>query len=292
MGSDRLRWFNMGRSSPSVGRVALFGVALAAALPGGGCRRETPDNGLPTVIASNTYLQAVVEDVAPRRFNLVCLAPPGTCPGHFDLQPRQLDAFREARVMLRFAFQAGLEERVSGVARDALEIGQVQTRGSLNEPESYATACRQVAEVLVAAELVDEADVNRRLAEIEARLDALGTWCREQLATVDAASAIVVTSQHQASFCEWLGLRVAGTFTTSDTMQVREIDTAVRDGAGATLIIANRPEGRRLADAIADRLGAGVIVFDNFPSGDGDGPAFDAMVRENVRRLCGVLSHE
>jgi hypothetical protein len=53
---------------------------------------------------------------------------------------------------------------------------------------------------------------------------------------------------------------------------------------GARLVIANRPEGREVADALADRLGGPVVVFDNFPpSGEADG--FDRMLRRNVRAL-------
>ncbi len=50
------------------------------------------------------------------------------------------------------------------------------------------------------------------------------------------------------------------------------------------LIIANRPEGRQAADALADRFGAQVIVFDNFPDGHGR-DSFDRLVRTNVEQL-------
>ena len=49
-------------------------------------------------------------------------------------------------------------------------------------------------------------------------------------------------------------------------------------------IIANLPEGRQAADALADRLAAQVVVFGNFPDGQGS-DSFDRLVRDNVTLL-------
>jgi hypothetical protein len=83
-----------------------------------------------------------------------------------------------------------------------------------------------------------------------------------------------------------LSLDVKATFSAADTAGMGEVQSALAAGrdAGATLVIANRPEGRQAADALADSLGARVVVFDNFPdSRPRDG--FEAMVRGNVQRL-------
>lgn len=60
----------------------------------------------------------------------------------------------------------------------------------------------------------------------------------------------------------------------------------MRQGQQASIqwIIANLPEVRQAADAMADRFAAKVVVFGNFP--DGQGPdSFDRLVRDNVSLL-------
>jgi hypothetical protein len=49
-------------------------------------------------------------------------------------------------------------------------------------------------------------------------------------------------------------------------------------------IVANLPEGRQAADALADRFAAKVVVFGNFPDGQGL-DSFDRLVRDNVTLL-------
>ena len=83
-----------------------------------------------------------------------------------------------------------------------------------------------------------------------------------------------------------LGLDVVGTFTAADITGFNEIEKAIAVGKfkNVKFIIANKPEGRRLADALAERLNAKVVVFGNFPE-DKDGVSFDAMVLNNVAAL-------
>ena len=51
------------------------------------------------------------------------------------------------------------------------------------------------------------------------------------------------------------------------------------------LIIANLPEGRRTADALAERLGACVVVFGNFPELNNARVSFDELLQGNVAAL-------
>jgi len=119
----------------------------------------------------------------------------------------------------------------------------------------------------------------------------LGTAAARKIDEAGLRNTPVLASGHQAAFCRWLGLQVTGTFSGADTAGTREIDQTVKAGeaAKASIIIANDPEGRRLADALADRLHAKVVVFGNFPE-PGKDQAFDALVQRNLAALLAVVS--
>ncbi|MGC8991040.1 MAG: hypothetical protein ACP5MD_13050, partial [Verrucomicrobiia bacterium] len=76
-------------------------------------------------------------------------------------------------------------------------------------------------------------------------------------------------------------------FRAADTAGIREIDSALEAGklASAKVVIANLPEGRRTADALAARLNARVVVFENFPMPRDGALSFDSMVTSNLDRL-------
>jgi len=111
-------------------------------------------------------------------------------------------------------------------------------------------------------------------------------WMTAEIRAARLRGTAVLASQHQEEFCRRLGLYVVATFSAADAAQGSAMEKAVAAGekAHAKWIIANLPEGRRIADVLADRLGATVIVFANFPEPDEE-QAFDALVRHNVNHL-------
>jgi hypothetical protein len=208
------------------------------------------------------------------------------CPGHFDVGPGQVRAMRGVRVLVRFDFQEDVDKICEPEARGGPRVEAVKVPGGMAEPRSFAAVCRQVAEALVAAGLLGREAADQRVADVQARMETLETWARQAVRDAGLAGRPVLASRHQAAFCRALGLDVKATFSATDTAGMGEVRSALAAGraAGATLVIANRPEGRQAADALAESLGARVVVFDNFPD-ESPGSAFEAMVRGNVERL-------
>jgi len=260
---------------------------LSALYVGVGPARAT--GGTLRIASATSYLESAVCDLLGGEARVLRLAEPGTCPGHFDIRPSQAAELRRCDVLIRFDFQSSLDAVLEG-GSDQPKILAITVHGGLCCTDSYLNACRQVAEGLVAEHWLSPSEAKTRLAEIEVRLTSLAQSATNQIAQVGLRGRPVLASSHQKDFCEWLGLKVVGTFRASDTIGVREIDDAVKGGesAGTRLIIGNVPEGRRAADALGERLSAKVIMFDNFPTLRNGKVAFDDMVRENVKALVKV----
>jgi ABC-type Zn uptake system ZnuABC Zn-binding protein ZnuA len=267
----------------------LLPLAVLALVNTGGCRRSADEQRQQTaaIAVTSSYLEVATRDLLEQDVNIYQLAGPGMCPGHFDLSPSQLADLRQSRLLLRFDFQKGLDRKLSEMSDDGLQIIGVSPAGGLCEPESYLSACRQVGPVLVKIGLLEESSLESRLEMISSRLLQLEQWKEQRIKENGLKDKPVITSRHQAAFCHWLGLNVVGTYSSTDATSAGEIDQAVSAGQEATiqLVIANRPEGRRLADRLADRLNAEVIMFNNFPTKPAQAHAFNHLVRSNVQRL-------
>jgi len=242
-------------------------------------------NNAPIAVTS-TYLAAALADLLGERTALLPLAAPGMCPGHFDLRPSQVRQLRQCGLLVRFDFQQSLDSRLSDHATDPPEIVSVRLPGGMCEPASYQAACEQLAVALVRLGRLGQTEADARLAAIADRIEQLSTWSVTRIEQAGLAAAPVLCSGHQAGFCRFLGLNAVATFSAADTAQPSQIDRAVKQGQqqAVRLIVANLPEGRQLADALADRLGATVVVFGNSPEGDAT-DAFDQLVRRNVEAL-------
>lgn len=241
---------------------------------------------VPAVAVASPLLTAAVREVADDALPLVELAEPGMCPGHFDLRPSQVRRILTSRLVLRFDFQKSLDARLTSASRQPPPVGAIHVEGGMCEPPTFVDICRQVSDVLVGHELIAADQAEARLAALEQRMAELDTSLQADVAAAGFVSRRVLASRHQKAFCERLGLQVVGTFPAADVALPSEINDAVQQGheSGVELIIANVPEGRQAADALADRFGARVVLFGNFPDGQGR-DSFDRLVRGNVAAL-------
>ncbi|MFW6132278.1 MAG: metal ABC transporter solute-binding protein, Zn/Mn family [Planctomycetota bacterium] len=262
-------------------RVAL--AAVLAGVTGAGCSGEDADAPAAPVAATNTYLACCAREFLGADAPVVELSGGAMCPGHFAIRPGQVRDLRRCRVLLRFGFQEDLDAKLQPVSENMRIVG-VNIPGGLCEPESYLAACRAAADALVECGLVDRDRAEQTLGDIARRMGTLDAEARRRIRQASLQAAAVLASEHQASFCRRLGLEVAATFPAVDRARPRQLDRARRAGrdAGAKLVVANRPEGRRVADKLADDLDVPTVVLDNFPRA---GLTFDEMVRANLAAL-------
>jgi zinc transport system substrate-binding protein len=251
-----------------------------------GCRPNRAPAPSQRLAVTNTYLESAARDLLGDAITVIRLAEPGMCPGHFDLRPSQMTDLQSCRLLLRFEFQKAIDGKLRN-GPGAPQIVVVATAGGLGDPATYLAACRQCAEAFVQAGWLTRADADTRLAAIAGRLDALAGRLRAEVRQANLAGVPVLSSGHQQAFAQWLGLEVVATFRAADSARTREIDDAIAAGQNRVvkLIIANLPEGRRTADALAERLGARVAMFGNFPEPRAGRVLFDDLVSGNVAAL-------
>jgi len=263
--------------------IAALATALAA-----GCGRSPDDPG-PQIAVSTSYLETVVRDLLGPETEVVRLSGPGTCPGHFDITPAHVARLKRCRVLLRLDFQRPIDAKLQSAVEEGLRIVEVPEVGNLCEPATYLSACRAAADALVAADFLSQPAADARLTEIDGRLAALGEAVRTDVRDGGLEGVPVVAAHHQSRFCAWLGLDVAAEFPASDAPAALTGVLAAGRERGVRLVIGNVPQGRAVADRLAEALDATVVMVENFPPPGADGDGFDAMVRGNVKRLLAAL---
>ena len=270
--------------------TALKLIVLACLVPAG-CNDRSGPAPRAEIAVTNSYLESVVRDLCGQDVEVLCLAPPGMCPGHFDLSPAQVQALQNCRMLLLFDFQKQVEQTLIRLRRNGLATHLIHTPPGLCVPETYLAACRGVAEVLSEADPEQAEVFQQRVAAVAARLRTLGGELRDAVRQSPVASAEILASNRQTAFARWLGLEPVGTFIGSDMETVANIDHCLRKAAGRQVrfVIANRQEGTALAEALAERLRAKAVVFSNFPPAGPDG-GFDRLLRRNVSALLEAVS--
>lgn len=248
--------------------------------------RDAPETAA-EIAVTNSYLACAVRDLCGEQMQILCLAPPGMCPGHFDISPAQVRQLRDCRVLLLFDFQQSVEQRLTRLRDHGLKIRRVGAPPDLCIPDTYLATCGQLGRILSDEYPAKAAEFARRLSAIGERLGQLAAELRGAVAEAAVTPAKVLASSHQAGFAKWLGLEPVATFVGSDIETVAGVDHCLRKAAGQDIrfVIANRQEGTALAQALADRLRARAVVFSNFPQATEDVSGFDRLIRDNVQCL-------
>lgn len=273
--------------------VACFtGFLMFACIVAAGCSDRAASVDGCEIAVTNSYLQCAVRDVWGTEIAILCLAPPGMCPGHFDISPSQVRQLKGSKLLLRFDFQQGIEQRLERMRQGGLDIQPVDAPTGLCVPDSYLVVCRKVCQILSRTYPQQAAQFDARLAAIQERLAKLADELRQAVTGAGVASAGVLTSHHQAEFSRWLGLDPIASFVGSDAETVASIDHCLKMTAGREVrfVIANQQEGTALAQALAERLQARAVVFGSFPQKCEGQTGFDHLLRDNVDRLCEAVA--
>ena len=272
---------------PRTWRAAVAAIAMTAAL-GAACSRApsgAPAAQAPVVVVTTSLLECAVRDVGGEDFVVVRLAPPGACPGHFDVTPGQMERIAGAALFIRHDYQAHLDRRLTDAGRSAKRCVAVESRGAQTIPENYVAVCRRVAEAL--SELAPHraeairARLAAGIARIEPQADALRTEAARSLDGVR-----VVATRLQEEFCRWAGAEVVAVFDPGDQASLRGFEETVRaaEAGRPLLVVGNLQRGEREARSLAERLGVPAAILSNFPDFD-RGQDLVGLIGENLEAL-------
>ena len=268
--------------------ILVFSVACGLLVAG--CKNTSGEESVAEIAVTNSYLGCAVRQLCGDDTEVLCLAPPGMCPGHFDISPLQVKQLCGCRMLLLFDFQKQVEGTLSRVKEMGLRTALVRKGGGLCVPETYLAVCRQVSDIL-SSEYPERKDrYQQRLELLERDLKHLREELLEKVQQGGISSAKVLVSNHQADFVSWLGLETIETFVGSDIETVAGVEQCIKKAKDQDVrfVIANKQEGTALANALAERLRAKAVVFSNFPEIGGGASGFGALLRANVEALLGA----
>ncbi len=264
----------------------LLLIYICASLFGTGCAEHNPED-TEMIAVTNSYLASAVMDIAGPDIKVVTLASPGMCPGHFDISPRQVTQLRQSAALLIFDFQQSLNSTLSRLTDEGLKIATVKSSEGMSIPHIYLQTSRQVKKILADIYPDRKETFENNFAALETCLAKISDEISIELQNAGIENTKVISSAHQESFAEYLGLDVVATFTGQDTETISRINSILTDTREQEIqfVIANMQEGTDLAKALAEQLDAQVVIFSNFPDSDYSQSGFEGLFRENTQNL-------
>lgn len=243
-----------------------------------------PPSPATTVAVTTTLLETAVHDLLGEAVSVFRLMAPGSCPGHFDLDPHQVKTVASAAVFLRHDFQNGLDAGLikAGLAVD--RIMAVPSQPAFTIPSAYAAFCGDVADALMRVSPTWAESLSNQLAQIHQK--AFAEEQQAQARLVELRGRPILCAAYQSVFCRWAGLDVVAVFHAGTDESARQLHRALdmASTAHAEAVIGNAQWGPRHLQALSEASGQPGIMLSNFPDSGAAGAMWD-LLDANVRAL-------
>jgi ABC-type Zn uptake system ZnuABC Zn-binding protein ZnuA len=293
-------------------------LLLAGVLATSGCASSQPNpaSGL-HILAAETFLADVAQQVAGNRFTVEALLPVGTDPHAFEPTPK--DAVRIAECDLLIINGGGVETWLPSLlpaddkrilaASDGIP-GRASTAGNGlpdGGPDPHfwldpILMIRYVENIRAGFVRIDPAGEAAFSANAEAysrKLRDLDQWIQASVSVLPIEKRLLVTNHDSLGYFadryhfQILGTLVPGTSSESEpsARQMAQLVDLMRT-SGAKAIFLDAGTNPQLADQIASETGARVVAnlyIHSLSGPDGEAPTYLDMIRRNVETILEAL---
>jgi ABC-type Zn uptake system ZnuABC Zn-binding protein ZnuA len=300
----------------------MLSVAVVAAVLGASACGASGDarGGRLEVVAAESFLADIAQNVAGTRFTVQTLIPPGADPHAFEPTPKDLGEVAAADLVVinggglegplletldnagaaatLVDASAGLRGRVPQPGEPPLGSSQIDPHFWL-DPVLTKTYVANIRDAFKKADPGGAAVYDANAAAYRARLDKLDAWIKRQIAQVPTANRkLVMNHASHGYFADRYGLTVVGTIIpgvgTGETPTAKQLShlTAAIRASGAKAVFVEAEENPKLAGQIAAETGITVVddlLDHSLTAPDGVAPTYIDMMRFDTTRIVEAL---
>lgn len=272
------------------------------------CQIETSKNSGPKVIAAESFLADIAQQVAGSRLHIDGLIPIGQDPHSFEPTPREMAKVADCDLLIISG--NGLEEWLKGIltnigGRKKIIEASSGLQSNHGDPHFWLdpnNVLLYVDNIRIALTAIDPAGKDTYAANAEKyknQLRDLDHWIQEQVNTIPADQRLLVTNHETLGyFSARYGFQLIGSLIPSlsseaspSALQLAQLSDAMRT-LNAKVIFLDTGNNPQLANQIAKETGAKVITdlySETLSAADGPAPNYLAMMKYNVARIVSAL---
>lgn len=242
------------------------------------------------VITGTSLIADIVRDIAGGKMQVRNIITPGSCPGHYDIKPGDIEALAKGKVFLIHDWQQS-HENIKGLIRAAtnpnLVIKVIDAKGNWMAPPVQVEAITKIAAVLAEIDKENSAYYYKRAEERKQAISAKGEEVRSKLNRAKISGMKVICADIQAGFVKWTGFEIVATYGRPEELtpkKIAEIVAKAKTGKAA-LVIDNLQSGPEAGEGIARDIGIIQVTLSNFPGGFKGTETWEKAIDRNIELL-------
>ncbi|MFW6102151.1 MAG: metal ABC transporter substrate-binding protein [Chloroflexota bacterium] len=271
--------------------VILAALVLANLFTLSSCTQQSAD-----VMAGTSLIANIIQDVAGDKLETRTLIPPGSCPGHYDVKPSDIEALANSKALFIHNYQENFEN-ITGLVEAAenpdLIIKVLNVTGNWMVPAVQAEAVDKIAQALGEIDPGNGAYYEEKAGERSQAILAKGEEVQDTLRGANVDKVKVLCADMQAGFVGWAGFNITATYGRPEELSPADVEQLVTDAieAGVALVIDNLQSGATAtSETMAQDIGAIQVTISNFPGGFENTETWERAIDKNVDLLLGALN--
>ncbi|MBU7031062.1 MAG: zinc ABC transporter substrate-binding protein [Theionarchaea archaeon] len=242
-----------------------------------------------SIICSTTTLGALAEEVGGDHVTVISLVQPGVCPSHFDIRPSHVAEVEQAQLILFHGIEPWLEDLITASGNDT--ITRLNLAGPWNTPPLAQAKIEAIRDALVSIDPVNAAYYQDNADKAIENLILVGESIQANINHYSESEIPVLCMDWQASFVEWMGFAIVGSYGPPETLSMKDIDLLISTGKTekAQMVIDNLQSGTDIGGQVAAAIGAEHVVLSNYPSAVPGTDTVAQMIEYNARQLIDAL---
>ncbi len=271
--------------------AALVGIPVTLL----GCAQDAQSST--DIVAGSSLIASIVENLVGGKLETATLIPPGTCPGHYDVKPGEIEALANSKALFIHNFQQNYENitgAIEAADNPGLIITVLNVTGNWMVPSVQAEAVGKIAQALGEIDPENAAYYQQRATERAQAILTKGEQVRQRLMGAGVEGVNILCAEMQAGFVSWAGFDIVATFGRPEDLTPSHVADLIDDAqeAGVALIIDNLQSGSTtLGASLEQDIAAIPVTISNFPGGLENTGTWEKAIDKNVDLLLDAL-HE
>ena len=270
--------------------VAVVGALVAVVV----LTQRTPPSV--DIMAGSSFIANIIHDMSDGEVESRALIPPGTCPGHYDVKPGDIEALVNTKAIFIHNYQQNYEN-VTGAIEAAdnpeLIITVLNVTGNWMVPAVQVEGVDKIAQALSELYPDNAAYYQGNATERAQSILDKGEDIRSELTEAGVEGVKVICAEMQAGFVGWAGFDIVATFGRPEDLSPADVNQLVSQAqqAGVALIIDNLQSGSTtLGASIEEDIEAITVTISNFPGGLENTETWEKAIDKNVDLLLDALN--
>jgi zinc transport system substrate-binding protein len=268
--------------------IIIFGIMVLAILNPLIGLSESADNQQP-VVCTTSILTHLTEEIGQEFITVTTIAPAGMCPAHFDIKPSQIQAVREAKILISHNFEPWIENLLTSA--DNTNIERLVLAGPWNTPASAMEKINQISDALSKQFPENEPQFHLNAQNFIKSIKRDADVMKSKADQLNVSQFKVIASFHQASFVEWLGFDIVTTYPSPETISTKQFLELLLIGKRekVDLIVDNLQSGTDFGAKLASDLNSTQAILTNFPGLIPQTESLAEMLSYNAEQLFNTI---